>query len=114
MAYNNNKNQNQKIYDDILAKMDKIEPIKAKILSKVFSMTYINVFRKFYKKNNRNLNIDGNNFTLKKVETFEDLLKKVGDDTQYKERIIEVVEKNYILYFKIKKKQKKKGNIEVM
>lgn len=105
--YNKDKDKNKKVYEIVVKK----SPVAEKILSD----TYINVFRKFYFKNNRNLNNYGLNVTLSKnVETFEDFLNKknIKDDYQYKEKIIEVVQNNYLVHFKTKQKVKKQIKME--
>lgn len=89
--YSQNKDKNVQVYNKV---------IENRIVKEILSETYLNVFRHFYLSNKRNINnYNGLNFTLsKKAKTFDDILnnKKVKDDEEYKEKIIEIIKKEYL------------------
>ena len=86
--YNKNKDFNCKLY---------LKVIKNESIKNILSEKYINIFRNLYYKNKRDLNDYGLNIKLSnKVETYQDLLDRNNDDSEYIEEIKNLVKYCYL------------------
>ena len=86
--YQINKEINHKLY---------LEVIEIETLRKLLSEKYINIFRNIYYKNKRDLNDYGLNIQLSdNVKTYEDLLKKNIEDSDYIEKLNNLVKYCYL------------------
>lgn len=84
----NDKEINNKIY---------LEVIKYDSIRKILSETYINIFRNFYYINKRDINDYGLNIKLSNnVKTYQDLLDKHSEESDYVEKIKKAVKENYL------------------
>lgn len=97
-TYKQNKNINKIIFNKV---------INNDIIKGIVSEKYERLFKYVYLQNKKCININGKNIFLKKVKTFEDLLKNDKDfstNSLYREKINEVIKKKYVKeYFKLKK-----------
>lgn len=97
-TYKQNKNINKIIFNKV---------INNDIIKGIVSEKYERLFKYVYLQNKKCININGKNIFLKKIKTFEDLLKNDKDfstNSLYREKINEVIKKKYVKeYFKLKK-----------
>ena len=74
-----------------------LEVIKNDIIKNILSETYINIFKKFYYKNKRDLNDYNLNIQLSNnVKTYQDLLREHSEDNDYIEKINKIIENCYL------------------
>ena len=92
--YKKDKKNNKKVYSEV---------IKNEIIKKILSEKYINIFINLYYKNQRDLNdYDINIQFSDKINTYQDLLEKNSDDSEYIYQIKDKVQKCYLSQYKMK------------
>ena len=85
--YKKDENTNIKLYDKL---------IKNNIIKDFLSKQYINVFNNIYYRNKKEIKIDDKIIYLSKVKTFEDFINNEKYDNNYRERIKQAIESNYL------------------
>ena len=74
----------------------KLITFKNNIIKNFLSKQYINVFNNIYYQNKKEIKIDDKIIYLSKVKTFEDFINNEKYDNNYRERIKQAIESNYL------------------